>query len=409
MISLDDIRGAQRRIGAEVAKTPVVPSASLTDFYGGITFKLETLQHTGSFKVRGALNRLRQLSDSQRRGGVLAFSAGNHAQGVAWAARQIGAAAKIVMPQPTPLVKVVRTEALGADVERYGHTFDEARSRAEQLHRDGRMTFVHPFDDPQIVAGQGTAGLEILEQVPDLEAVVCPIGGGGFISGVATAIKELRPQVKVYGVQAESAPAVQKSYTAKRLEVHETTPTLAEGIAIKTPAELTLAIMRRYVDHIALVTESEIESAVYALLADERILSEGAAAAVYAALAHHRFPELAGRRVVAVLTGANVDANVLHRIIDRSMVRQGRTARIWISVRDRPGALAGVLRVVGDAEANVLAVQHERSFSHSDLWQVDIEIAVETRSREHVEALLAALRSAGYESVRELGPQPLPL
>lgn len=410
MISLATINKARERTSEALVVTPCTSFESLSGYCGcNLLFKLESLQHTGSFKTRGALNRLLQLSDSERARGVLAFSAGNHAQGVAWAAREVGVAATIVMPKPTPLVKVSRTQDLGARVERYGGTFAEAESRAREIEVAERLVFIHPFDDPEIVAGQGTAGLEILEQVPDVDVIVCPIGGGGLISGVATAVKTMKPQVRILGVQTETAPAMRDSLASGKLSPRATGPTLAEGIAVKTPAALTLEIVQQFVDDIALVSESEVEEAVYELLSNARILTEGAAAATFAALMNGRFPHLAGKRVVVVLSGGNIDLNVLNRVIERAQVREGRLARLSVSVGDRPGSLAGILRIVGEREANVINVQHERSFSHRDLWQVEIELVLETRNREHLGQVVAALKADGYDLVRELGARPLPL
>jgi threonine dehydratase len=410
MIDLAAVRAARDRITDAVVLTPCVRSETLSNLTGlRAAFKLEGLQHTGSFKVRGALNRILQLGDKERRRGVLAFSAGNHAQGVAWAARQVGVEARVVMPRPTPLVKVSRTRALGAEVERYGETFAEAETRARELLETGGAAFIHPFDDEEIIAGQGTIGLEILEQQPQVEAIVCPVGGGGLISGIATAVKALRPDVRIFGVQTETAPAMRSSRHTGRVVPHPTGPTLAEGIAVKTPAELTLEIVRRHVEDIVLVSESAVEKALFDLLNDGRIHSEGAAAAAYAALGTERLSELRGASVVVVLSGANIDLNVLGRVIERAQVHSGRLARLAITLGDRPGALAGILKVVGDLEANVVKVQHERSFSRTDLWQVEIELVIETRDESHRDDVIRELGNAGYGSVENLGARSLQL
>jgi threonine dehydratase len=410
MIDLEAVRAARERISDAVILTPCVRSETLPGLTGPRThFKLEGLQHTGSFKVRGALNRILQLTDDDRRRGVLAFSAGNHAQGVAWAAREVGIEAQVVMPRPTPLVKVSRTRALGADVVRHGETFAEAETRARELLEAGRATFIHPFDDPEIIAGQGTVGLEILEQCPDVEVIVCPVGGGGLISGIATAVKTLRPDVRIFGVQTETAPAMRSSRDSGRVVPHPTGPTLAEGIAVKRPAELTLEIVRRYVEEIVLVSESAVEKALFELLNNGRIHSEGAAAAAYAALGTERLSELEATSIVVVLSGANIDLNVLGRIIERAQVHSGRLTRLAITVGDRPGALAGILQVVGNLEANVVKVQHERSFSDTDVWQVEIELVLETRDASHRDEIVRALGKAGYEKVDNLGARSLQL
>ena len=410
MVSLQDVQAARSRIGASVAYTPtIVPEALASQARCELRLKLECLQHTGSFKARGALNKLLQLTPEERARGVLAFSAGNHAQGVAWAAAHVGVAARIVMPKTTPLVKVTRTRDLGAEVERFGDTFAEAEARAREILGDDDLVFIHPFDDTEIIAGQGSVGLEILEQCPDADAIICPIGGGGLISGIAVAVKESQADVQIFGVQTETSPSMLASVQAGEVVAHATGPTLAEGIAVKTPALATLELVQRYVNRIELVGESEVERAMFDLLSSGRVLTEGAGAAPYAALVSGRFPELESRRVVIVLSGANVDLNILSRIIERAQVRIGRLARLEISVGDRPGALAGVLRLVGETEANVIKVQHERSFSQRDVWQVDIELVLETRDRQHVEEIVTYLRDAGYDSVRELAARPLQL
>lgn len=409
MTSLDRVEAAWRRISPAIVETPCLESEALSTLCGARVFlKLETLQRTGSFKPRGALNKILTLTDAEKVRGVVAASAGNHAQGVAWAAGRAAVDAHIVMPETTPLVKIANTRALGARVELSGQSLDESLTRARALAADKGYTFVHPFDDEAVIAGQGTVGLEILEQVVDVEAIVSPIGGGGLISGVATVVKARRPEVEVYGVQSAAAPAMKRSFDAGRWQEHDVGATIAEGITLKRPGRITFPIIRRRVDGIELVSEAEIEQAVYELLATGKTLTEGAGAAAYCALRERRFPRLEGRTVVVILCGANIDMNILGRIIERSLLRQHRLVRLGITIRDRPGGLAGLLDIVAEQEANVLQIHHNRVFTESAFWQVDVELVLETRNREHVEQLLEALRGAGYSRIEELGRRLIP-
>jgi len=410
MVELRHIQEAQTRLsGGAIKETPCLESEALSERCGVHLFlKYETLQRTGSFKPRGALNRLLTLSNEEQARGVIAASAGNHAQGVAYAAGVVGVDALIVMPEATPLVKVTRTQELGATVELHGQNLDEALSRAHELEEQKGLTFVHPFDDEAIIAGQGTVGLEILEQVPDVEAIVSPIGGGGLISGIATAVKALRPEVKVYGVQSEAAPAMKQSYDAGEWLPSEVAPTIAEGITLKRPGTLTFPIIHRLVDGIQLVSEAEIEGAIYELLETGKALTEGAGAAGYCAISNGRFSDLEGKKVVVVLCGANIDLNILGRIIERALLKQHRLVRLGITVRDRPGGLARMLDVVAQQEANVLDIHHNRVFTETAFWQVDVELILETRNRPHIDQLLEALTQAGYHRIEELGVPLVP-
>ncbi len=409
MVSLADVEAARRRIAGAVVETPCLASEYFSECCGArVWLKFETLQRTGSFKPRGALNRLLSMSEAERARGVVAASAGNHAQGVAFAAARVGARSLIVMPEATPLIKISRTRQRGSEVELHGDTLDDAVRRAVARGDERGMTFVHPYDDPEVIAGQGTIALELLEQVPDLEAVVVPIGGGGLISGIATALEELRPEVEVYGVQSEAAPSMRESFAAGRLTAAEVAPSIAEGITVKSPCERTFEIIRRRVDGVELVSEAEIEDAVYQLLENGKTLTEGAGAAGVAALLHRRFPRLAGKTVAVVLCGANIDLNILARIIERSLVRQSRMVRLRIAMKDRPGALARLLGDIAEQEANVLRIHHNRTFTRTAFWEVEVDVTLETRDREHIEALLAALRAAGHTGVEEIGVRLVP-
>ena len=416
MVTLDDIRRARERIAGAVDVTPCIEPYALSELCAAdLRLKLETLQRTGSFKARGAVNTLRSLSAEERERGVIAASAGNHAQGVAYAAAITGARSLIVMPKTTPLIKVTRTRHLGAEVVLHGDGFDDAYDHARRLQEERGLTFLHAFDDDRVIAGQGTVGLEIVEQVPDLEAVVVPVGGGGILSGVAVAVKSLRPEVAVYGVQTEVAPALERSFHAGELVPGELMPgelapgegssapairrSLADGIAIKRPAERTFRHIREHVDDMRLVSEEEIEAGIFHLLETGKVIAEGAGAAGFAALLAGRFPELDGRRTAVVLCGANVDLNILGRIIERSLARQGRLVQLRISIPDQPGGLAALLRLLAEREANVLRVHHDRVFARSSFWEVRVHVALETKNREHVEEILGALDEAGYGTV----------
>jgi len=404
MITLDDLRRAQGRIAGAVDVTPCVEATALSERCGvDLRLKLETLQRTGSFKARGAVNTLRSLSDEESERGVIASSAGNHAQGVAYAASLVGVRALIVMPRTTPLIKIDRTRQLGAEVVLHGDGFDEAYDHARRLQEEEGFVFIHAFDDERVIAGQGTVGLELVDQVPDLDAVVVPVGGGGVISGVALAVKGLKPEVSVYGVQTEAAPALARSFHRGELvrEV-ESRPSLADGIAIKRPAERTFRYIREHVDDLRLVSEEEIEMGIFHLLETGKVIAEGAGAAGLAAVLAGRFPELAGRRTAVVLCGANIDLNVLGRIIERSLARRGRLVQLRITIQDRPGGLAALLRLLADREANVLRVHHDRVFSRSQFWEVKVHVALETKSPDHVEEILEALTAAGYGAVEAL-------
>jgi len=398
VIGLQDIEQARRRIGEVVTETPCLPSGTFSRQLGiHVHFKYETLQLTGSFKVRGAFNKISSLPRSQVEQGVITASAGNHAQGVAFSASQAGVPSTIVMPKTTPLIKIENTRRLGGRVVLAGEVFDEACDEARRLEAEKGLVFVHPFDDEQVIAGQGTIGLEILEQAPETEVVVVPIGGGGLIAGVAAAVKERKPSVKVYGVQTEAAPAMAESFRAGRIVTLPASRSVADGIAVKRPGELTFEYVRRYVDDVVTVSEEEIRLAVIRLLETGKTATEGAAAAAFAAVAGHRIPDLAGRHVVMVLSGANIDLALLARLIDRSLVESHRLVRFRTRVPDRPGGLADMLQVIAHHGGNVLRIQHDRVFMPAGLWEAQIDVTLETRNEEHIEELHQSLMAGGYE------------
>ena len=396
MIDLQTIQQAAERLRGQVLLTPCVESRTLSQIVRAQVFlKFENLQFTASFKERGACNKLAQLSASERARGVVAMSAGNHAQGVAYHAQRLGVRAVIVMPRFTPGVKVERTRGFGAEVVLHGDTLEQARAHAFELAAAQNLTFVHPYDDEAIVAGQGTVGLEMLQAVPDLDVLVIAIGGGGLIGGIATAAKALKPGIEVVGVQTARFPAM---FNAIKGTHHpQGTSTIAEGIAVGTPGRITEAIIRERVDDLLLVDEGDIEQAVLMLLEIEKTVVEGAGAAGLAALLKHP-DRFAGRKVGLVLCGGNIEPLLLAAIIERGMVRAGRLARLRVGSRDVPGALARITAVVADAGANIDEVHHQRAFSSLSAQNVEIELVLQTRGHEHVTEVLEQLRAAGFDA-----------
>ena len=396
MLTLQTIQDAAARLRGQVLETPCVESKTLSQIVGAQVFlKFENLQFTASFKERGACNRLAQLSPEERARGVVAMSAGNHAQGVAYHAQRLGVRAVIVMPRFTPGVKVERTRGFGAEVVLHGDTLEEARQHAYQLAETQGLTFVHPYDDEAIAAGQGTLALEMLREQPDLDTLVIAIGGGGLIAGVATAAKALKPGIQVVGVQAARFPSM---VNAVRGTQHPGgTSTIAEGIAVGTPGKITQEVVERLVDDLLLVDEGDIEQAVLMLLEIEKTLVEGAGAAGLAALVRH--PErFRGQRVGLVQSGGNIDPQQQAAIIERGMVRSGRLARIKVGARDVPGVLARITATVADAGANIEEVHHQRAFTMLAAQNVEIELVLQTRGRAHVDEVLGRLRAAGMQA-----------
>jgi threonine dehydratase len=364
-----------------------------------VYLKLENLQMTGSFKERGALNRIAMLTPEQAARGVVAASAGNHAQGVAYHATKRGIRALIVMPLATPLVKVTATRGFGAEVVLHGANYDEACEEATRLCAAEGMTFIHPFDDAAVMAGQGTIGLELLEQVPKLEAVVVPIGGGGLIGGVACAIKESRPEIRVIGVQTSRLPSMIAALESHRPVTIEPATTIADGIAVRRAGDVTLPVVERYVDEIVTVDEDEIASAILVLLEREKTLAEGAGATALAALLQKK-TSLNGAHTVVMVCGGNIDVTLLSRIIERGLVQDGRLIRLRIHLLDKPGALADLTRLIASYRANIVDTLHNRAYYGVNLGDTVIDITMETRGREQVDELLAALTAEGYKHSR---------
>lgn len=396
MIELADIRQAAQRVQGQVLNTPCVESRTISQITGAQVFlKFENLQFTASFKERGACNKLAQLSGGAATTGVVAMSAGNHAQGVAYHAQRLGLRAVIVMPRFTPGVKVERTRSFDAEIVLHGDSLDEAREHALALAAEQQLTFVHPYDDEDIVAGQGTVGLEMLQAVPELDALVVAVGGGGLIAGIAVAAKALKPAIEVIGVQALRFPAMFNA--VKHASLPQGGSTIAEGIAVGTPGRITQAIIEKYVDDLVLVDEGDIEQAIVMLLEIEKTLVEGAGAAPLAALLKdpQRFR---GRKIGLVLGGGNIDPLLLAAIIERGMVRAGRLARIRVSARDVPGSLARITAIVSEAGANIDEVHHQRAFTLLAAQNVEIELVIQTRGRDHIKSVLDALRLGGFHA-----------
>ena len=396
--SLADIEAAAQRIQGHVVETPCLPSRTLSSIAGCEVFlKFENLQFTSSFKERGALNKLAQLSADECARGVLAVSAGNHAQGVAYHAQRLGIPATIVMPRFASTVKVESTRRFGATVVLEGDTFDDARAHGVTLAAERGLTMVHPYDDLAVVAGQGTTGIEMLRQQPSLDTLVIAVGGGGLISGVATAARALKPGIDIIGVQTERFPNVWNAVHGGQLEC--AMATIADGIGVKHPGVLTLPLIREHVNDMLLVGEDEIEQAILTLLEIEKTVVEGAGAVGLAALMKHS-ARFAGRKVGLILCGGNIEPLVLAEIIERGMVKSGRLARLRFDVRDVPGALADVAALLGKLGANIDEVQHQRAFSTLSVERVQIEVVVHTRGVAHIDEILGAMRAQGYRVER---------
>ena len=400
MVTLEDVQAARERIRDALYLSPCARTETLSRVTGTQAFlKLDNLQMTGAYKERGALNKLLTLGEPERARGLIAASAGNHAQAVAYHAGRLGVLATIVMPETTPIMKVANTRSHGARVVLFGSSFDEAYSEARRMEREEGLTFVHPFDDEVVIAGQGTLGLEVVEQVPGLDAVLVPVGGGGLISGVAVAVKALSPRVKVIGVEAEVLPCMQAAVEAGELVTLAAASTLADGIAVKRAGEITFEHVQALVDAIVTVSEEEIASSILYLLEKEKTVVEGAGAVGVAALLHHKLPRLEGKRVCSVISGGNIDVNVVARVIERGLVKDGRLVRINIRLLDKPGQLTVVSGIISGLRANVIEVHHSRAFSER-FGDTTLLLTLETRGPEHVEEILGGLRERGYQVER---------
>ena len=398
MISMELLRDARCVLSPVINLTPMIPAKGFVPdcrFY----LKADCLQKTGAFKLRGAYYKLSTLTDEEKARGVIACSAGNHAQGVAFAARDMGIPATICIPAGAPLSKIEATRSYGANVVLVPGVYDDAHAEAVRLRDEQGLTFIHPFDDERVMAGQGTIGLEIAEQLPDVDAVLVPIGGGGLIAGVASALRQLKPACRIIGVQAAGAASMADSLRAGHILTLPEVHTVADGIQVKTPGEKTFAICREAVDEVVTVGEAEIASAILTVLERQKLMVEGAGA-VGVAAAMHRGLDLRGKTVCALLSGGNLDVTMLERIITRGLAREGRTVGFSTVLPDRPRALAGLLGIVSELGANVLEVSHERSSLKADLGSTVVHLLVETRNRAHVDELFDALHREGYQLIQ---------
>lgn len=396
LLTLDDVRAAAARIAGSVVRTDIDRSQTLSEITGAeVWLKFENLQFTAAYKERGALNRLLQLGDAALKAGVIAASAGNHAQGLAYHGKRLGVPVTIVMPKPTPIVKVMQTQSHDARVVLFGETYDQAYAHARELEKREHLTFVHPFDEPEIIAGQGTLAIEMLDDAPDIDCFVVPIGGGGLISGISTVARALKPEAQIIGVQAELFPSMYNVFKGTQLDCGG--DTLAEGIAVKYPGDLTRRFVAAQVDDIQLVGERHLEQAVSLLLQIEKTVVEGAGAAGLAALLANP-DRFRGRNVGIVLCGGNIDTRLLANVLLRDLARSGRLARVRLRLQDRPGALFGVFGIFANLDANVLEIYHQRVFTNLPAKGLITDIECELRDSAHLEALLTALAEGGYDA-----------
>jgi threonine dehydratase len=396
LVTLDEVRAARERVREHVYLSPCARSETLSRASGAQGYlKLENLQMTGAYKERGALNKLLSLSPADRERGLVTASAGTHAQALAYHAGRLKLPATIVMPEGTPIMKVANTRSHGARVVLHGANYEEAYVEARRLEQAEGLTFVHPFDDPAVIAGQGTVALEILEQVPDVAVVAVPVGGGGLISGMGVVLKALRPSIRLVGVETEVLPSMLAALEQGRPVTIDPATSIAEGIAVKRAGELTLAHVRAFVDEIVTVSEEEIAGAILYLLEKEKTVAEGAGAAAVAALLERK-TRAEGKKAVAVVSGGNIDVNVVARVIERGLVKNGRLARIDVALLDRPGQLAKVSAVIAAHKANVIEVHHSRAFSDR-FGDTTLQLVLETRGNDHVAEILRALRERGYQ------------
>jgi threonine dehydratase len=396
MVNLRSIRDAMERIRGSIVVTPFVHSEKFSRQTGNAVFlKLENLQMTGAFKERGALNKILLLTEDERRRGVIAASAGNHAQAVAYHAVKRGIQAQICMPLTTPLVKVSATRGYGAEVILVGANYDEACEEALRRSKEQGLTFIHPFDDEAVIAGQGTLGLEMLEQHGDLDALVIPVGGGGLIAGIACAVKEINPKIRIIGVQSSKLASMKAALEQNKLVTLPANKTIADGIAVRVAGTLTFPLVRKYVDEIVTVDEEEIASAILQLLEKEKMLAEGAGAAATAAVLNKKTPNH-GKKLGVLVSAGNIDVSLLSLIIERGLVKDGRLVRLRIHLPDHPGALQRLAGVIADQKANIVETNYDRAYYGVVLGDTVIDITMETRGPEHVADLTAALEAAGY-------------
>ncbi len=397
MVTLDKVYQAAFVLKEVARKTDLIYSQKLSG-KSEIYLKTENLQVTGSFKLRGAYYKISQLTDEQKKAGIIACSAGNHAQGVALAATKMGIKSVICMPDGAPISKVEATKALGAEVVLVPGAYDDAYAHACKLRDETGATMIHPFDDDEVIAGQGTIGLEILEQLHDVDAIIVPVGGGGLVAGVAYAVKQLNPNVKVYGVQAERAASMAESRKCGEAITLNKVSTFADGIAVKHPGDITFEMNSKYVDDVVTVTEDEIATAILALIEKQKLIAEGAGAVSVAAAMFNKLP-IEGKKVVCLISGGNIDVNILSRVITRGLVTSGRTTNLQIALEDKPGQLLGVSTIISKCGGNVVSVHHERSDANMAVASCILHIGMETRDFEHIAEIKTALRDAGFQII----------
>ena len=397
MVTLDKVYHARHVLKSVIRSTDLIKAPKINP-ESDIYLKTENLQITGSFKVRGAYYKISQLSAEEKERGVIACSAGNHAQGVALAAQKAGIKALICLPDGAPISKVEATKSYGAEVCMVKGVYDDAYNKALELKDEMGYTFIHPFDDEQVIAGQGTIGLEILDQLSDVDAVIVPVGGGGLISGVAFAIKSLNPNIKVYGVQAEGASSMVNSVHDHQIEKLDSVKTIADGIAVKEPGKLTFDLCEKYVDELVTVTEDEISTAILTLIEQHKLIAEGAGAVSVAAALFNKVP-VKGKKVVCVVSGGNIDVTILSRVIKRGLFKSGRSCQLVVELVDKPGQLVGVSQIIADHGGNVTSVHHERANENSDINGCFLRIVMETRNQEHINEIKKALVDGGYKLV----------
>ncbi len=397
MVTLDKVYHAAFVLKDVIRKTDLIAAPKL-HCNNNLFLKTENLQVTGSFKLRGAYYKISQLSPEQREKGIIACSAGNHAQGVALAATRNGIKSVVCMPDGAPISKVEATKSLGADVCLVKGTYDDARDKAVQLQEETGATFVHPYDDDAVIAGQGTIGLEILDQLENVDAIVVPIGGGGLISGVAFAIKSLKPEVKIYGVQAANAPSMYNSINKKKITTISSVATFADGIAVKTPGTTTFEMVEKYVDEIITVTEDEIATAILSLIEKEKLIAEGAGAVAVAAALFNKLP-IKDKNVVCIVSGGNIDVNILSRVITRGLVTSGRNTNLTIALEDKPGQLQQVSEIISKCGGNIISVHHDHADANMAISACFLKIGLETRNQAQIDEIRSALANAGFNLV----------
>lgn len=397
MLTLDKVYHAAFVLKNVIRETDLIRAPKINR-EAEIYLKTENLQNTGSFKLRGAYYKISQLSEEEKAKGVIACSAGNHAQGVALAAQQSGIPAIICIPDGAPISKVENTKSYGARVELVKGVYDDAYRRACELQQETGCTFIHPFDDPDVIAGQGTIGLELLNQLPDMDAVIVPVGGGGLISGVAFAIKSLNPNVKVYGVQAAGAPSMAHALEKGEPEALDRVSTFADGIAVKCPGDLTFALTQKYVDGVVTVTDDEIATAVLTLIEEQKLIAEGAGAVAVAAAMFNKV-DVKGKKVICLVSGGNIDVTILSRVITRGLVKTGRVADMTIELADKPGQLREIAAIIADLGGNVIHVRHDHGGADTDIDGCYLSIQMETRNHQHVEEIRSAISAAGYKII----------